>query len=265
MVHVPFKGHSQNPGPGSSHEVITFQFDSLIKRARLAHRVCTRHGGISEPPYDTLNTSFGEGDRAENIKANLRIVMAAVGATRLAFMNQLHGKRVSVLRRDNFRDLNGAIDGDAIITDVTDLALMVKQADCQAVILFDPVKRVIANIHCGWRGNTHDIIASVVNRMIAVFACKASDMWAAIGPSLGPCCAEFVTHKQIFPKSFDRFMIRKNYFDLWEISRWQRLEAGLKKENIEIAGICTRCRTDLFFSYRDEGTTGRFATVVMLT
>ena len=59
-------------------------------------------------------------------------------------------------------------------------------------------------------------------------------------------------------------MVRENYFDLWQLSRWQLLEAGLKKENIEVAGICTRCRTDLFYSYRAEGTTGRFATVVML-
>ena len=59
-------------------------------------------------------------------------------------------------------------------------------------------------------------------------------------------------------------MVRKNYFDMWQISRRQLIEAGLNKENIEVAGICTRCRTDLFYSYRAEGTTGRFATVVML-
>jgi len=87
---------------------------------------------------------------------------------------------------------------------------------------------------------------------------------AAIGPSLGPCCGEFITHEQIFPNEFRQFMVRENYFDLWRISRWQLLNAGLIEENIEVAGICTRCRTDMFYSYRAEGITGRFATVAML-
>ena len=59
-------------------------------------------------------------------------------------------------------------------------------------------------------------------------------------------------------------MIEENYFDLWGISRQQLMDAGLQKENIEVAGLCTRCRTDLFYSYRAEGVTGRFGTVAML-
>jgi copper oxidase (laccase) domain-containing protein len=96
------------------------------------------------------------------------------------------------------------------------------------------------------------------------FGCRAGDMMAAIGPSLGPCCAEFINHEKIFPAEFVEFMIRNNYFDLWALSRRQLLGASLKSENIETAEICTKCRTDLFFSYRAEGVTGRFATVAML-
>jgi copper oxidase (laccase) domain-containing protein len=59
-------------------------------------------------------------------------------------------------------------------------------------------------------------------------------------------------------------MVRENYFDLWGISRWQLVEAGVRESHIETAGLCTRCRTDLFFSYRAERTTGRFATAAML-
>ena len=89
-------------------------------------------------------------------------------------------------------------------------------------------------------------------------------MSAAVGPSLGPCCAEFRTYEEIFPPEFEKFMVRKNYFDLWAVSRMQLLDAGLDKAHVHIAGICTRCRTDLFYSYRGEGVTGRFGTVVML-
>jgi len=100
--------------------------------------------------------------------------------------------------------------------------------------------------------------------MRSSFGSKASDLIAAIGPSLGPCCAEFIDYKQIFPEEFRRFMVRDNYFDLLQISRWQLIKAGLKEENIEVSTICTKCRTDLFYSYRAEGVTGRFTTVVML-
>ena len=134
---------------------------------------------------------------------------------------------------------------------------MVRQADCQGIILFDSTKGVVSNLHCGWRGNTHNILGSVIRRMKTDFGCREPDLMAAIGPSLGPCCAEFITHEQIFPEKFRRFMVREDYFDLWEISRWQLLVARLKEENIEVAGICTCCKTSMFYSYRAEGVTGR--------
>ena len=156
-------------------------------------------------------------------------------------------------------------ESDAVITNIPRLGLLVKQADCQAVFLYDPINRVIASVHCGWRGQKLGLLGLVVQRMEAEFGCSAANMLAAIGPSLGPCCAEFITHKEIFPAEFTEFMIRDNYFDLWALSRRQLLDARLKSENIETAEICTRCRTDLFFSYRAEGVTGRFASVAMLT
>jgi len=249
---------------GFPSKVLYYQFPELSKNERLAHAIFTRHGGVSEFPYATLNTGYSTGDRPECVKINHQIIKETIGANHLASMKQLHGQDILVVGKANFHEFKEADNGDAIITDMPNLALMVKQADCQGVILFDPGKRVISNVHCGWRGNTYNILGSVVKRMKSDFECKKSDLMAAIGPSLGPCCAEFVTHERIFPKTFKRFMVRKNYFDLWEISRRQLLEAGLKRENIEVARICTRCRTDLFYSYRAKGVTGRFATVVML-
>lgn len=246
------------------HEVTYLQFPNLSKQERLAHAVFTRHGGVSESSYRSLNAGDSTGDRPESVGINLQIIKKTIGARYLRFMNQSHGTDIHVLRQDDFREFDQAVNADALITNVKGLALMVKQADCQGIILFDPVKRVISDAHCGWRGNTHDILSSIVRRMKSDFGCKEPDLMASIGPSLGPCCAEFVTHEEIFPVTFRRFMVRKNYFDLWETSRWQLLEAGLENENIEVAALCTRCRTDLFYSYRAEGVTGRFATVVML-
>lgn len=250
---------------GITHHKITYlQFPRLSKEGGCKHAVLTRHGGVSRPPFHTLNTAYATGDDQARVTTNLEITKRLLGARELKFMNQVHSTGILVLRRHDHRRFYEALDGDAIITDMTGVALMVKQADCQAVILYDPERRVIANVHCGWRGNTQDILGSAVARMTSDFKSDPAHMKAAIGPSLGPCCAEFVSHSEIFPEAFRPFMVRENYFDLWKLSCRQLIEAGINRKNIELAGICTRCRTDLFYSYRAEGVTGRFATLVML-
>jgi hypothetical protein len=262
---VLIPGH-WDASPLSAHaghllEVPYLQFPDLSRYSELAHAVFTRRGGVSPPPFDTLNASFSTGDQADTVKTNLEIVKSAMGTGHLIFMNQVHGTDIAVLRSPLPEQ---PVRADAIMTDLTDVAIMVKQADCQGVILFDPEKKALANVHCGWRGNTRNLLPAVVRRMKREFGTEARDLRAGIGPSLGPCCAEFVTHKDLFPDTFNRFMVRKNHFDLWEISRWQLTAEGLLEEHIETALICTRCRTDLFYSYRAEKVTGRFATVAML-
>jgi YfiH family protein len=257
-------GTSQEFHPDPAHELLCFQFPCLSSYGDLAHAVYTRHGGVSQPPFHSLNTSYSTGDSMERVRTNLQIIQTTMAARSLRSMKQVHGKDIAVIYHDDPIASNDPPQADAMITDAPGMALMVKQADCQAVLLFDPVRKVISNVHCGWRANTQHLLADVVQRMRDGFGCHPSEIRAAIGPSLGPCCAEFITHDQLFPETFKRFMVRKNYFDLWALSRWQLAEAGLRKENIEVAGICTRCRTDLFYSYRGEGVTGRFATVMML-
>lgn len=255
---------SKRVNSGGANELPYLQFPEMSRHDQLVHAVFTRQGGVSEAPYDTLNASYMTGDRPECVSRNLEIIKGAIGANHLVFMNQMHGKEIIALRGETSKAFGEPADADAVITDKPRVALMVKQADCQAVLLFDSIKGVVSNVHCGWRGNVQNILASVVGRMGSEFGCRAANLLAAIGPSLGPCCAEFVNHEQEFPEGFRRFMVREQYFDLWEISRWQLLEAGLAEDHIEVANICSRCRTDMFYSYRAEGITGRFATVAML-
>ena len=246
-------------------EIPFLEFPGLLRLDPVRHAVYTRRGGTSRPPYESLNIGPAVGDEAEHVAMNLQRIQQAFGAPRLQAMNQSHSARIHML--DHAQGLcleKEAPSADAMVTNLEGIALMVKQADCQAVILVEPVKKAVAAVHCGWRGNIANLPAKVVGRMKTSMGCSPAEMRAAIGPSLGPCCAEFTSHQTLFPGHFRRFMVRKSYFDLWEITRSQLLEAGLRKDNIEIAGICTRCRTDLFFSYRKEGTTGRFATLVML-
>jgi polyphenol oxidase len=247
-----------------TREVPFYQFPGLSVYPDLAHFVFTRHGGVSDFAFQSLNVSFSIGDRAENVETNLSMIREITGARSLHFMNQVHGNNLLILRESNLQDGAAPVTADAMITDLAGVALLVKQADCQAVILYDPVKKVISNVHCGWRGNVNGLLCAVIAAMTEEFGCDPSQLRAAIGPSLGPCCAEFITHQEIFPESFRPFMIRDNYFDLWAVSRFQLVQSGLKDEHIELADCCTRCRTDLFYSHRGEGRTGRFATVVML-
>jgi len=244
--------------------VAYFRFPKLSQNQRLVHGVFSRCGGISSPPYESLNTSYTVGDQREDVASNLHRINQVLGAENMIFMNQRHGENILILDRNTPPKFGEAPSADALITDQPHIGLMVKQADCQGIIIFDPIKQVVANVHCGWRGNVTNILSKVVSRMNQYFDCKGSHLVAAIGPSLGPCCAEFVTHDKIFPKSFQRFMVRENYFDLWAISRRQLMEAGLRGDNIEIAGLCTNCRTDLFYSYRREKRTGRFGSGAML-
>ena len=246
-------------------EIPFLQFPGLFRIDGLRHAVYTRLGGTSRPPYKSLNISFSVGDEAEHAAINRQRIQQAFGAPRLQEMNQVHGDRILVLNDEPGGLMHcKAPRVDAAVTTLPGVALMVKQADCQAIVLVEPARKAVAVVHCGWRGNVVNLPARVVEKMRFSLGCSPAEMKAAIGPSLGPCCAEFTSYETLFPEHFRRFLVRKNHFDLWELSRMQLLEAGLPKDGIEIAGICTRCRTDLFFSYRGEKRTGRFATLAML-
>lgn len=263
---MPFPMDS-TPGPTdviwTEHPVPYFRYTLLSDYPQLTHAVFTRHGGTSHPPYDSLNTSYDVGDLPGHVTANLAIIRDLFGAEEIVTMKQVHGTGIAVVRTSNERDRAGTPSADAFITDVPGLAVLVKQADCQGVILFDPKRSVLSIVHCGWRGSVANILSQVVAQMKGEFGCEGCDLLACIGPSLGPCCAEFVDHK-LFPESFQESRVNATHFDLKAVSRRQLLNVGLRQENIQISDICTRCRTDLFYSYRGEGKTGRFGTVAML-
>jgi hypothetical protein len=132
------------------------------------------------------------------------------------------------------------------------------------VLLFDPIRGAVANIHSGWRGSIDNIIGETVKEMRLRFGCRPRDLMAGIGPSLGPCCAEFLNFRREIPAALWRYRINATHFDFWAMSRDQLLGAGLKEGHIEQSRLCTRCRTDLFFSYRAAKETGRFASVIGL-
>jgi len=153
---------------------------------------------------------------------------------------------------------------DAMITDIPGKFLAIAMADCQAILLYDPSLNVVGAAHSGWRGSLANIIGACVDAMKSDFGCRPENIFAGVSPSLGPCCAEFIHYKQEIPEAFWGFKGRSHYFDFWAISRHQLLSAGLLPQHIEMADICTKCNPHLFFSYRGQNRTGRFAAVIGL-
>lgn len=246
-----------------------YQSPLLAVFPELTHAFFTRTGGLSLAPYDSLNLSFNVGDRREAVAANRRRVRQALGLKVLASARQKHGRRGAVVP-EKFSLKNPAASGgeleeaDILLTAQPGVGLLIKQADCQAVVIYDPGRRVVANVHCGWRGQVQNVLGAAVARLTETFACRPPDLYAAISPGLGPCCAEFRNFRREFPPELWSYQVRPLYFDLWRLSRDQLLAAGLLPAHLDVTRLCTRCGAAEFFSYRRERLTGRQGTVIAL-
>jgi YfiH family protein len=245
-----------------------YQFEQLAGFPEINHGIFARAPGHSLPPFQELNVSLAVGDDVGRVERNRRLVARCMQAVQLVFVRQVHGDSVWVVggRADGPSGADDRVGpiGDAMVTDQPGQFLVVTVADCQPILMYDPRRRVVANVHAGWRGS----VANVAGRTLAVmaerFGCDPGDVQVGIGPSLGPCCAEFVNYRQEIPRELWDYRRDSVYFNFWEMSRDQLIRAGVPQDQIHISGLCTKCRTDSFFSYRAEKMTGRFPAVIGL-
>lgn len=214
----------------------------------------TRRGGVSRPPWDTLNLGRHVGDSPADVAENRRRFCRAVGVEpeTLVTAGQVHGDVVAVASSPGHHP-----DADGLVTLSPGLALAVFCADCVPVWLLDPVTPAAAVLHAGWRGSLAGIAARGVATMVARLGGRAQDILAAIGPSIGPCCYE------VGPEVWEpaaRFYggevvgrvlpDGKARLNLWEVNRKALAASGVLPANIYVAGLCTSCRADLFYSHR---------------
>jgi YfiH family protein len=204
------------------------------------------------------------GDEVQRVQRNRQRMATALGAGELVFMRQVHGHSVRVIDDRPAAAGMASPEADALITDRPGKFLVVQVADCQPILMYDPVRRVVANVHCGWRGSVAGIVARSLEALITSFGSAARDILVGIGPSLGPCCAEFVNYRGEIPRALWGYRRNAVYFDFWEMSRDQLTAAGVREDHIEISRLCTRCHSDRFFSYRAEKRTGRLPAVIGL-
>jgi len=244
--------------------VYFMQFPNLAGFPELVHAVFTRRGGGSAAPYDSLNVSFGLGDEDARVRQNRELLARITANGEGLFAHQVHGTNVLSANTDGPRQGSRAPTGDALITRSHTQMLTIQVADCQAVLLYDPVQGVVANVHAGWRGSIHNIVGRTIARMERDYGCRPGHLVAGIGPSLGPCCAEFINYTREIPRPYWHHRVAENHFDFWAITGEQLQKAGVLPANVHTSEICTRCNPQAFFSYRRAKVTGRFAAVIGL-
>ncbi len=248
----------------------TFENQSIsgyqFKTFQIPHGMFTRQGGSSKKPYSSLNLSYHVGDSAHSVRLNRRAVKKSLGVEFLVSAKQVHGSTIKSMA-NVIQDIEIA-ECDALITNQPGVGLLVQQADCQAILLYDPINIAIAAIHCGWRGSVQNIIQKTIGQMAKDFDSKPAQLIAGISPSLGPCCGEFIHFKQELPESMHHYQDTLNHFNFWDISANQLESAGLLKDSISIPDQCTVCNKD-FFSYRrtvkrGQQVTGRNGSIIAL-
>ena len=172
--------------------------------------------------------------------------------------NQTHSNRVVKIDKNNINDTFENTDG--LITNLDNVALITKVADCQSILLYDYNKGVIGNIHSGWKGTLNKIIDNALDIFINDYNCNPQDIIACINPSLLTCCSEFsLIEYDLFKKEFSEFLKTKNnnkcVIDLVGINKYLMINKGLKEENIYISEKCTSCNNKIFHSYRKDNHT----------
>ena len=236
---------------------------------RLTHAVFGRTGGVSPPPYHSLNMSVSAGDDIENVRENRRRAFHAVGIplTAMATVWQVHGTHTVVVKG---QPCDPSTKADALITATPGVALFMNFADCVPILLYDPVQHVAGIAHAGWKGTIRGIAHTVVREMGRNFDCRPEDIHTAIGPSISseryPVGADVARAVQsAFPDRDDLLPLHNGtaHFDLLATNMNTLLQCGVK--TIELSGLCTAAHTEHYFSHRAEsGETGRFGVLVAL-
>lgn len=191
--------------------------------------------------------------------ANRERLRAALGLEALAWAHQVHGTEVLAVTEAG--GPHGEADG--LATDRHGLGLLIKQADCQALVLASPERGVIANLHVGWRGNAAGMPMKGVAFLQERYGVEPGELYAAVSPGLGACCGQFVNWRDELPESFSAFRRGEDCFDLEAATRAQLIAAGLRPQRIETSGVCTVCDLD-YYSYRRDHGSERFGTVAAL-
>jgi len=238
------------------------------------HGFSTRYGGVSAPPFATLNLGSSVGDDPAHVAQNAQRFAEWVGypPERLFVVSQVHGGAVKVLRESDDPSAVRAEQADALVAGGGSGAIGIRTADCVPVLLADPETRCVAAVHAGWRGLVADVIAHGVRALCELSGAPASRLIGALFPHIGACCfevgEEVATQLQAAARSTDVVVRRpewpKPHVALDVAAQLQLRAAGLEPAHIDRVAGCTCCAPEQFYSFRRDGQrSGRHLTVIV--
>jgi YfiH family protein len=255
----------------SSDSLRYYTFD-IFQSLPVTQGVFTRRGGVSPAPWNSLNQGGTVGDTRANVIENRKRIFNAIERPVESIFDVWQVHSADVICTDIPRPLDAQhAQADAIVTDRADITLFMRFADCVPILLYDPKKKVVGLVHAGWQGTVKKVVQATIQAMADHYGSRAGDILAGIGPSIGPDHYEVKDDlisrvRNSFKDHCDELLQRrdgKTCFDLWNANRISLEEIGVKQ--IQIAGVCTACHLEDWYSHRAEmGKTGRFSAVIAL-
>lgn len=197
-----------------------------------------------------------------------------VDENKIFYSVQNHTNKVEVVRENDKVNDEKFINNDGLITNIKDNVLFTYVADCQGILLYDPIKKVIGNIHSGWKGTANKIVINGISKMISEFDSNKKDILCFISPSIHACHFEIEDDVLNYFRrrmNVDNFIVEKKnikgknkyYLDLISLNKEILLDYGIKKENIYVMDECTVCNSN-YHSYRRDKTNKRNGLFIML-
>jgi YfiH family protein len=235
--------------------------------------VSTRLGGVSQPPYDSFNLGEHVGDAPEYVAQNRQLLRAHLPSEPL-WLKQIHSSIVSTPSdRTNPSDL--PIVADAIVTTKPNEVLAIMTADCLPVLFATNDGSIIGAAHAGWRGLCSDVLENTVQAILALCPhLSSADIFAYMGPAIGPSVYEVgedvlkAFQESSLEPNINDFVSIPNKSGKYLVNLYSLARARLKAIGIvrlDGGGSCTYLDQDHFFSYRRDGITGRFASLIWIT
>jgi polyphenol oxidase len=228
-----------------------------------------RYGGVSAPPFDSLDLGLSVGDDDAAVLENRRRFWTALGLSRerVVVPGQVHGTTLAWVGEEEAG--RGAADResvlrehDGLLTVTPRLGLAVSYADCVPVVLATsgPQGSALATVHAGWRG----MLAGIVGKAARELSRRGRLAAAVVGPSIGPCC--FTVDDGLRARFEARFpgSAGATTVDLWACARQELEAAGLPAEAITVTALCTSSDARFFSHRRDHGATGRHLAIAWL-
>jgi hypothetical protein len=258
--------------PFHQYDAIRYYTFDLLDEAGLAHAIFTRQGGISPEPWASLNLGGTVGDDPARVAHNRKLIFQTIGRNPDSMYDvwQVHSARVvhaDAPRKPEVPHLQA----DAILTVTPDVTLLMRFADCVPILLYDPIRRVAGLAHAGWPGTLKQVARTAVESMQETYGSSPGNLLAAIGPSIGVHHYSIRSDveeqvRQVFGNDADALLPSANggvQFDLWAANCLILEQCGVRQ--VEVAGLCTACDGEDWYSHRGEkGRTGRFGVVVGL-